>query len=277
MFSDKLLRAFVYTTFFLPCAAICKVPEVLNNNPFSPWYLADANTGWHFDAFIGVESEPTYAGSDDNETELDGDARAFYRTTMGHRWFLSVGEVGGIYALSDHTQVIAFLEYEEAREADEAPELRLLDEVESTLEGQLGVFHRWGTTYAGLVLQPDLLDRGKGFVWFVAAGKDWQIGDNTRLSISADLSGADSTHMRTEFGITEAEALRSGYPAYRPESGLKSASLAVRSEYRWNSDWSVLLSVEMEHYLSEASDSPLLADEGADNTFELGLSLRYQF
>ena len=36
-------------------------------NPSSPWYLADSDRRWRFDAFLGAELEPDYIGSDDGD------------------------------------------------------------------------------------------------------------------------------------------------------------------------------------------------------------------
>ena len=247
-------------------------------NPFGPWYLSDkTESGWFVDATIGVESEPTYAGSDENETEADADVRAFYRDRRGHRWFVSLGEVGGLFSLGPDTAASVVLEYEEGRDNDDDDTLTGLDEVEETVELQATLARRWGNFSAFAVLQPDILDRGKGFVWFAGIGYDRMINDRLRIHWSADLSGADSEHMNTEFGITPAESIRTGLPAFEAESGLKSVTLEFSGEYQLSSQWSLIGGLEVENYLSNASDSPLIDIEGSSTTYEIGIGVRYRF
>ena len=48
-----------------------------------------------------------------------------------------------------------------------------------------------------------MLDRGKGFVFFLGGGYDHTVVPGRfRYSLAADLSWANSEHMQTEFGIT---------------------------------------------------------------------------
>ncbi len=259
--------------------ATAQQPDPLVQNPFSPWYALDKPAGWHFDAGIGVESEPGYAGSSTNETEVDVLARAIYRTESGHRYFLTLGEAGALFNLGPDTQLAAFIEFEEGREADDDPALVGMTDIDSTIEGQFTLARRFGNASIFATLQPDITgDANKGLVWFVGAGYERFVADNRlRLSTRFDLSGADSEYMRTEFGVTPAEAARTGYAAFTPGSGLKSATLGLGAEYYFSDRLSLLGSVEIEHYLDDAADSPLVDSIGSSTTHEASLLLRWQF
>lgn len=250
--------------------------NAMSTVPTSPYYLSDAQPGWYYDAFIGLGSEPTYAGSDNSESEIEGNARAFYVTESGHRYYFSLGEVGGYWTLGDNTQLVAFLEFEEGRESDDDAIFDHFEEVESTLEGQFLLVHRWDQLYASLVLQPDLLGRGKGVVWFAAIARDW-FYDNWRVTLSADISGANRTYMETEFGVSAQAAAGSGLAIYQPSAGLKSLSTQLAAEYQFSPSMSLLGTVEWESYLNDAADSPLIQDIGSKNTLAYSLLLRYQF
>ena len=248
-------------------------------NPASPWYGTDLEAGWHYDVGIGIEYEPGYAGSDKYAVEGDVDGRALYRTESGSRLFINLGEIGGAFSLSPNTEIIAFFEYEEGREIEDDATLTGLNPVDSTVEGQFMLARRFGNTMLFGGLQADLTgDANKGLVWFLGGGYDWLAPDKRwRANTTFDLSGADGEYMRTEFGITPEETSRTGYTTYQPSSGLKSVTWNIAVEYYFSDRLSLLSGIETEYYLTEASDSPLISDEGSDVTFEATMLLRYQF
>ena len=272
------LRALVLLP-FLCCAMKATADDPLILNPAGPWYALDFEPGWHYDFAVGFEYEPTYAGSDKYTSEGDLGARALYLTNRGHRYFISLGELGAIFSLSPNTQFLAFLEFEEGRDDEDDSTLSGMDTVDSTIEGQFMLARRFGNVTLYGVLQADLAgDADKGLVWFVGAGYDWLSADSRwRINTALDLSGADNEYMQTEFGITAEESSRTGYASYRPASGLKSLTWNISSEYYFSDHLSLLASVETEYYFSEASDSPLIAEEGSEVTHEASLLLRYRF
>ena len=253
--------------------------DPLQSNPASPWYLLDDAEGWHFDVGLGLEYEPGYAGSDEYSTEADIEARVIYRSKSGHRYFVSLGEVGGIFALSPATQFLVFLEYEEGREADDDDALEGLDEVDDTVEGQFMLARRFENVSIYAIAQPDLTgDADKGFVWFIGSSYDTFLHNNRwRIGTRFDISGADSEHMQTEFGITAAEAARTGYREYDPDGGLKSMTLGLNAEYAVTETLSLIGDIETEYYFDEGAASPLIEDLGSRTTVEASLLLLWRF
>ena len=249
----------------------------MSDAPNGAFYLSEAKSGWYYDLYLGVGTEPTYAGSSNRESELEGNARAFYVTDHGDRYFVSLGEFGGYWQLNRDLQFVAFLEVEEGREASDDAIFTGFDDIPSTLEGQFLLVQRWGHSYASVALQPDLLGKGKGVVWFVAVGHDWFWGDNLRTSFVVDISGANSTYMNTEFGISELESDISGLDVYQASSGMKSLSSTLELEYRFDQHWRVISVVEWENYIDVAADSPLIKDVGDENNMSASLLIRYVF
>ncbi|MCG8436310.1 MAG: MipA/OmpV family protein [Gammaproteobacteria bacterium] len=277
MMKPRILSLLIYVC--CACHPYANAQTANEKNPLGPWYLADKPaSSWYFDVFAGVEFEPTYAGSDKTVVEPDADFRAIYKTEAGHRYSLSLGEFGGVFQLSDDLIFSAFLEFEEGREDEEDDTLTGLDEVDSTVEGQFSIFKRWGNTFIAGVFQPDLLNRGKGLVYFAALGHDWALASNKlRVSTAFDVSFADGEHMRTEFGITPEESARTGLAPYRPGGGLKSTTASVGLEYSLKKRWSFITELELEYYFDKAADSPLIRDEGSELTYEFFAAARYSF
>lgn len=278
--------SFLRNSVLIACGLLCWASPSLGEpnqraahvNPNGFWYLYDTAQGWHFDVGLGIELEPTYAGSKENEVEISGLARAVYRSEAGHRYFITLGELGAIFSLSPDTQFVTFLEFEEGREADDDPALTGLDDIDSTLEGQFILAHRFNNWHVFATLQPDLTGKAnKGLVWFVGAGYDTMLTPRLRAAWGLDLSGADSEYMQTEFGVNAAASARSGYAEYSPSAGLKSLTLNANLEYLITTNWSILASTELEQYLDKAIDSPLIKDVGSEQGVEANLLIRYRF
>lgn len=252
--------------------------DPLQLNPESPWYALDSAPGWQFELGFGVEIEPTYAGSDNSESAAGASARALYRTQSGNRIYFGLGEIGMIYSISANTQFQGFIEYEEGRDRSDDPILKNLNSIDSTIEGQFTLAHRFGNSAIFATLQPDLAgDANKGLVWFVGASHDWLMANEKwRFGTRLDISGADSEYMRTEFGITSDEELRSGFRTFQPDSGLKSLTLGLSTEYFLSNSLSILGSMEIESYLSDAADSPLILDLGNKTGIEANIFLRWR-
>ncbi|MEM7482842.1 MAG: MipA/OmpV family protein [Acidobacteriota bacterium] len=274
----RIVSCLCFVSLSLVAPPLLAQPE---RNPQSPWYLQERDRWWDVEIFLGVESEPDYAGSDDSEVEPDADIRALFRDRKGNRYILSLGQVSGIFDLSPRTALQITLEYEEGRDR-ENPALAEFEEVRDTLEGQISLFRRFGNTYLAGVLQPDILGRGKGLVTFLALGHDRAIGEKVLLSPRIDVSWGDSEHMRTEFGISAAVAAASGLAPYEPGGGLKSATAALGLRYDFSRQgssrkWSLLADLEVEHYFSKAADSPLIRDAGSDVTYEAAFGVLFRF
>ena len=275
MFRVRLLIvSLVLVTLYGVSLAWAGGPE---QNPESPWYRTDSPDRWHLEFLLGVEIEPDYPGSDDYDVGPEANARLIYQDPWRNRYLLSIAEAEAQIDLTSSMVLDLKIEHEMGRDDDNSA-LNGLEDQDDTLEGHLGLFQRFDNLWFGAVFQPDLLDEGKGLVFFVGAAYDkLLIQEQLRLTPHFDLSWADSEHMRTEFGITEEEATRSQFTAYKPSGGLKSVTAGLDVEYRFNDKWSLLGKGEVEYYFNEAADSPLIDQVGARTTFEFTLGVLYRF
>ncbi len=245
-------------------------------NLMSPWSAAQGEAGWTYDVAVGVEVEPEYAGSDDSSTEAGLFARALYEGTEGHRYFVSLGEVGAWWQLSDDWVLGTIAEFEPGREDDNSV-IEDFEEVDDTVEAQISLIRRLDDWSLGAVLQVDALGRGKGVVGFLVAGFDRMLTDQLRFGVQADISTGDSEYMMTEFGVSSRDAAASGLPEFDPGAGMKSTTIDIGLEYFFRPGFSAFANIATEYYFSDASDSPLIEDEGSDLTHEFMAGLRYSF
>ncbi len=255
--------------------AVAGGPE---KNPLSPWYLADSDRWWYIDGLIGGESEPDYIGSDDSDLEIAGFVRALFRDRSGNLYKVAFEEVGAVFYLGERWAFGVDLEFEEGRESADTEDLGALPDGETTLEGEFTLYRRFGDGYAALVIQPDLLDRGKGLVYFIGYAYDY-LSPNERWLFGSriDVSWGDHEHMQTEFGLTPTQAALLGQPEYTPGGGLKSSTVGFLAQRFFGRRWSWLTSIEAEYYFSKAADSPLIAELGSDLTFEITTGLFFRF
>lgn len=252
--------------------------ELLTINPQSPWYGYDRPNEWIFDLGVGVEYEPSYTGSSSYNVGPSGLARAVYVNENRDRYIIGLGDLGAVFSLSPSTQLATFVEYEEGRDSTDDDALNGLNDIDATIEGQVMLAHRIGNMTVFGILQPDLAGKAnKGVVWFLGAGYDWIASNHWHHSAQVNVSGGDSEYMNTEFGITSEEAQRTDYDQYRLESGLKSTTLSLTSEYYIGHAVSIIGDISFEYYLDDAADSPLIDQAGSRFSSEASVAIRWQF
>lgn len=237
----------------------------------------DEEKGWEFEFLVGALSEPTYVGSDKNTTEAAFNFEATYQTDKGVEYFIGLGELGTGFEFGDSWEFIAMLEYEEGRNSSDDAILAHFPRVRNTVEGQFSLSKHINNWTVSGVIQPDLLDRGKGLVYFLALERDVELTPRLSMNTVVDISFANAEHMNTEVGITNSVAALSGLNVYNAGSGYKSTSLGNRLSYKISEHWTLMKSIEFEFYGSNISDSPLVKDEGDDINYSLGLGLSYSF
>ena len=243
-------------------------------NPTGPWYMQDYNeSSWRIDGLVGLSAQPTFPGSDETETGFAPFVRYMVKDKYNNRYAIYPLGISGSFDLSDNLNFSLQLEYEAGGDGESA-DFEGLDEIEDTIDGNFLLSYRWGSSYIYASLQPDVLGKGKGLVWFYGGGYDWQINKSFALRTKLGLTGGDNTHMDTEFNITSEESARTGLKVYDPEGGVKNIEFSVQAEYTHNKYWSIFSATQLENYLGEAADSPLSKSDVTVRTL-FGVLFRY--
>ena len=94
-------------------------------------------------------------------------------------------------------------------------------------------------------------------------------------SVSATWGSED--YMGNRFSINAGEAARSGLDQYDADSGIKNAMVTGTLSYRFTEAWSLTGIAAYSRLFSQASDSPIVDDEGDENQFLAGLLVNYSF
>jgi MipA family protein len=107
----------------------------------------------------------------------------------------------------------------------------------------------------------------------------WQAPLSPRTVVGAAVSTTwgSEDYMGNRFSINAGGAARSGLDEYDADSGFKNALVTGTATYRFAEAWSLTGIVGYSRLFSEASDSPIVDDEGDENQFVGGLLVNYSF
>lgn len=125
------------------------------------------------------------------------------------------------------------------------------------------------TGHEGLVLDLDASLRGRGVVHGRAV--NWSAGPRVRL--------ADGDHNNAYFGVTSAQSLRSGLPAYSAGSGLYSygANTLIFVPLDQERRWSGVVFAGYDRLAGDTGRAPLIRLRGDRDQFSAGIFLNYTF
>ncbi|MDQ1815299.1 MipA/OmpV family protein [Massilia sp. CCM 9210] len=101
-----------------------------------------------------------------------------------------------------------------------------------------------------------------------------QFSPHHSVSLSAGVSVVNRHHNTSFFGVSPAESLRSGNPAYAPGGGLNGASAGLRWHWALSPSWLLINNVQATRVLGAAQKSPLVE---RPNGFVVSTALAYRF
>ncbi len=104
------------------------------------------------------------------------------------------------------------------------------------------------------------------------------------VNLDMSISYANGKFMRTYFGISPAESVRSGLAAYTPKSGIKDIGTGITIGYQFNGRWGLLANGNYQYLVGEAADSPIVNGKsllakgtGSRSQFVGGIGISYRF
>jgi outer membrane scaffolding protein for murein synthesis (MipA/OmpV family) len=161
------------------------------------------------------------------------------------------------------------------RSESDSPLLAGMGDIRSTLRTQLSA--RWTPVrdwHLGLSVNTDALNRGGGYHVTGSVSRTWPLGPTQRLIASASLTGAGDRFMQTWHGVTEAQALRSGYPEFHPGEGLRDIELGLTWRVELSERWAGFVGISHTEWLESARRSPLTT-EPSSQMLSGGLAWRF--
>ncbi len=221
-----------------------------------------------------VEYGEVFDGAGNYETGLQpgllahlrrGDVRYYWEgNSLGVRWTPSADWLLGIG-----------LQNEFGRQEADDPKLNGLgdtdDELAVTVDVRRGFGEGWPWWLAGRVLagNSDL-----GALAVLGVGRELPVpGPRWQADFILYTTFATSDFQRKDFGVTPAQSVTSGYPAFDPKGGYRALGGQVYLQYAPSKRWLVRAEVGYERYSSDVRDSPLV---DASGEFETSLAVLYK-
>jgi outer membrane scaffolding protein for murein synthesis (MipA/OmpV family) len=225
---------------------------------------------------LGAEAEygEVYDGSDEAETELEpavvaqlrrGDLRYYWEgNSLGTRWTPSPEWLLGVG-----------LQLEFGREESDSSSLRGLgdtdDELALTVDIRRGFGEDWPWWLATRLLagNSDL-----GALAVIGVGRELPVpGPRWQADFVLYTTFATEDFQRKDFGVTPAQAARSGYPAFEPQDGFRALGGQVYLQYAASERWLVRAEVGYERFASDVRDSPIVSASGE---LEAGITVLFK-
>lgn len=255
-----------------PFAALLIAAAAISAAPFAHAQTTDAGKDDSLRLSIGGGAiyAPIYLGSDNYEA----DPIPLFDLRYADRFFLSTrdGLGANLAPRGSNWRAGPVLKYRMARDQDDDAALRGMGDVDAA--GEAG-------GYVHYDLRPFTLgaELRQGFGGHEGAIGDLFVNWSTKLSDSlmltvgpkATLASRDFTE--TYFGVTPAQAARTGYRAYAPDGAFMSYGLGASLRYRVNDYLSLGGFAGIDRIAGDAADSPLVEQAGSATQARLGLTL----
>jgi len=161
------------------------------------------------------------------------------------------------------------------RDSERHPELRGLGDIDAAFELGGRIAYQWGLFRPWLAMRYGFGGHS-GIVAETGLELRFRPTAMTEFAIGPRASFASGEYMRTYFGVTPAEAARSGFGAYTPGAGIKGAGLEVSGRYEFTDRWALVGSAQYERLIGDAAASPVVR-VGNENQITARLGLSYRF
>lgn len=118
----------------------------------------------------------------------------------------------------------------------------------------------------------------QGMLTTLGSGYTLAFDPTRKLRLGLQTSYGSDEYMSAYFGISSANAARSGLKTYDADAGFRDVSLNARFTYDWTRDWTFRADAMYMRLVGDAADSPLASgDVGSENQFFGALSVIYHF
>lgn len=259
--------------------ALTAAPAIAQERP--------TNEGWGLNVGAGALMSPTYEGDDKYRVSILPNIQVSY----GDTFFASVQEGIGYRVINTDTlragpiARIRFSRDEDGDQpfavtGDDSTDLAGLGDIDTSIE--LGGFLEYELGDVTLSAEARKAASGhKGFVADIGArwsGRAMAFGPPVIWSIGPRARLVDDTFNAAYFGITPAQSLASGLPAYAADGGLHSYGVGATAIIPLDRDnrWTAVAFAGYDRLTGDTADSPLIQLRGAEDQATAGLFISYR-
>lgn len=222
----------------------------------------------------GAQFVPSYPGADDHNiiplfdfSRASADEPFAFEAPDESFGFALLNEGGFAFGPS--------LSFEGSRKAKDVG--AALDKVDATIE--LGGFAQYEFSPAFRARVEARRGIGGHEGWIGLAGADYvaRDGDKYLFSIGPRVTWSNARYQRAYFGVTAAEAARTGLAAFAPSNGVQAVGATTSFLTQLSKHWGIYSYAKYDRLVGDAARSPLVRRFGSRDQFSGGLALTYTF
>jgi len=144
---------------------------------------------------------------------------------------------------------------------------------------ELGIFggFEYNNWFVSLEFLADTANAHEGWTSKLRGGYNWVINNSWALSIGASTTYADDDYMQTYFGVTAADAARSGLSQYNADSGIKDIGIDLGLNWTITQNWSAKGLASFTQLVGDADDGSPVVDQGSEGQFFGAALVVYSF
>lgn len=224
---------------------------------------------------LGVAFVPDYEGSEDYTTKPLLQASFNWSNGMYFSLLGNTARANLIPSKAWHFGPL--LRYRAERDDVDNDRVDAMEDVDAAVE--LGVFLSYSLPnwVFSISAAHDVADAHDGYVVDLGAGYRLQLQKKTMLTVFVQTTYANEDYMDTYFGIDPVDSARSGLPTFSADSEWKDVGVGVLVNHNFESSWGLMGAVKYTKLLGDASDSPIVDDEGDDTQWLAGVLVNYRF
>lgn len=216
---------------------------------------------------------PDYEGSDDYEFQPFPFASVVYDDFI----FIEGTSLGVNLLNYEGLTAGPIVRYGGGRDEDDNNALDGLGDIDDSIEVGGFVGYELGIWSAAMTVTQDVAGGHEGMLAAMSTGVTVPLSESISSGIDVSATWADSNYMDAFFGVSGAQALKSGYRRHEAEAGFKDIGIGVGLNYMVTETITVSGRAEYKKLLGDAADSPIVKDEGSDDQFFTGMFLTYKW
>lgn len=225
---------------------------------------------------LGAAYIPDYEGSSDYEAAPFVQLRFSFDNDM---YFSLLGNTARFNLIpSKSFHLGPMVRYRMERDDVDNDRVDAMEDIDAAVE--VGGFVSFNA--AGFILMvsaaQDVADAHDG--WVANGGIGYRFGSpkTTSFTLFATTTYASEDYMETYFGVTPADAIRSGLPVYEAgDADWKDVGGGFVLQHNFSKHWGILGVAKYTKLLNDAKDSPVVDEEGDEDQGLAGVLVNYRF
>ena len=214
---------------------------------------------------------PVYEGAEKTEVGI----LPLIDISFGKSLFLNTERgLGAYFRKSRALELGGSFGYYESRKEEDGDQLKGLGDIDGGIDGRIFAKIRLNEYSFFVQIQNDLSNKHDGTLYVFGADYFNKPSSYTNWRVKSSLTFADDNYMRSYFGISEAQSVKSGLNRFKAGSGFKDFTLDWIYNLYLSRHWGVKGVIGYKYLVGDAAESPLVTSKGQ---VSFGIGLFYKF